>query len=417
MRRFTIGSTAIALAAAGAVLTVPFGTAAQAATPTATRFALASSGFGTFVQGGQVPAGSGATAYQAIGCTNLAGLTRYNTEASLTVPGLGILTGVSTKVWTQERRNVVSAYARHSIAGLTLDDSPSGTLRLTGISSVARAFHSATGFHHSASTQVGSITLTPAVGAPQTFPAPTPGHPTVIPGVATIAVGDSGGSSGATGARAWANALDIDVVASGTRARVAHTAARISGGIVSGVFGGSSNATRATGLADKFKSGPTPLSIMPCQGTQGVVKTRSVARLDLSQELVVRGLTSSQMARQSTSSASGYERGAVASVNLADGHLVVRGIVGRAAVTRTTHGLTRTANGTSIARILVNGRTRVMPDSGVLTVPGLARLENRIVTRQANGISVTALRITLLDGTAAVINLGQAKMQIRGSGL
>ncbi len=40
-----------------------------------------------------------------------------------------------------------------------------------------------------------------------------------------------------------------------------------------------------------------------------------------------------------------------------------------------------------------------------------------IVRKIPQGISVTALRITLLDGSGAVIDLGEAKLSIRDSGL
>ena len=353
---------------------------------------------------------------QVLGCTNRAGITRSNTEASLTVPGLGTMNGVSTKVWTDQDGGVVSSYSRHSILGLTLVDSPLGSLEVAGITSQSRTYHTPTGFQRSTSTEVESITLTPPVGAPQSFPVPMPGLPVVIPGVATIAVGDSAGTAGASGARAWADAVNITVVATGTRARIAHSAAQISGGIVSGLYGGSSNATRATGLAGTLKSGPTPLNLMPCQGTNGLVTTKNIARLDLTADIVARGLTASQSGSQNGTLSSGYEYSRVDSFDLA-GRLIVRRAVGRAAVTRTAAGVAKNTNGTSTGDIMVDGETRTIPESGVLETPGLARLEDHLVTRTADGISVTALRITLLDGSLAVINLGQATLRIRPSGL
>ena len=65
-----------------------------------TTFAFGSSGYGTRVNGGQLPASSDTTAYQVVGCTNRAGLHRTNDVADATVPGLGTLSGVRTRVWT-----------------------------------------------------------------------------------------------------------------------------------------------------------------------------------------------------------------------------------------------------------------------------------------------------------------------------
>jgi hypothetical protein len=49
----------------------------------------------------------------------------------------------------------------------------------------------------------------------------------------------------------------------------------------------------------------------------------------------------------------------------------------------------------------------------VLEIPGIAKLERGVVTRTHNSISVIGLRITLLDGSGAVVNLAEAKLRIR----
>jgi hypothetical protein len=421
MPRSLTSRIALSALTAGVLLATPvgdpaFGGSAAPATE-ATPFALAGNGFGSLVQGGQVPAGSDESAYQVIGCTNRAGIARENHEASVTVPGLGVLNGVATQVWTQSNGGVVSSYSRHTIADLTLVQSSLGSLELTAISSLSRAFHNATGFHSATATDVGSITFTPAGGDPMSFPAPTPNQPVTIPGLATIAVGGATNVSNSTGAKAAANALDIKVIPTDTRARVAHTATQISSGVKIGVFAGWSSSSRASGLQDNVTSGATPLQVMPCEGTGGVVRYRSIAHVDLGGQAVVRGLTTQQMSQQTATKASGYEGGKAKGINLGNGQLVVHDIRGRANVERTASGVTSNAKGTTIGEILVNGEVRALPDSGVLEIPGVARLETSIVKRSANGISVTALRITLLDGTLAVINLGQAKLTINRSGL
>lgn len=420
MRSSSIRCTTLALITAGVALANPFAPAAQAAPAAkvvATSFAFAASGFGTEARGGQVPAGSGQTAYQAIGCTTNAGVLRENHQAALPAPGLGTLHGVSTRVWTSRSGSVVSSYAKHSIARLTLSESSLGRVDLSAINSLSRAFHDSTGYHSATTTRVGSITFVPASGDPTTFPTPSAGQPTTIPGVATISVGRATRTQGSTGARATADALAITMLPTDTRARVAHTAAEISGGVKSGIFGGHGSATRARGLANSLTSGPTPLQLMPCQGTHGVVKTRSIAHLKLADNIAVDGLFTRQMGQQTAAKATGTQVGSVAAFNLDAGQLVVKGIVGRANVERTAHGLVRTATGTKIGQVLVNGQVRSFPATGVLEIPGVARLENRHVTRLADGIMVTALRIRLLDGSGAVIDLGQARLTIRPSGL
>ncbi len=97
-------------------------------------------------------------------------------------------------------------------------------------------------------------------------------------------------------------------------------------------------------------------------------------------------------------------------------NVVIRGIVAQANVKRAHGDVVRNAAGTTVGEVTVNGETRSFPDTDVLEIPGVARLERHIVRRTTNGIQVTALRVTLLDGSGAVLNLGQARLTIRGSG-
>ena len=75
--------------------------------------------------------------------------------------------------------------------------------------------------------------------------------------------------------------------------------------------------------------------------------------------------------------------------------------------------LTSSTKGTTVGRITVNGQPQEFPDTGVLEIPGVAKLETAVTQKLKNGLAVTALRITLLDGTGAVIDLGNARFQVR----
>lgn len=385
-----------------------------AATPTrTTTYAFQGSGFGTRVIGGQIPAGSNTTGYQVLGCTNQAGLERTNDVADATVPGLGSVTGVKTRVWTTQHNGIAASHARHTIANLTLASSGLGSLSLDAIRSNAKAFHDAAGFHATTDTSIGGITFTPPTGQPQTFPAPTPDQPLTIPGLATISVGRNVDSQDAHGATANALAVKIDVVATGSSVKVARSHAQINDGLTVGVFNGHSNATRVTqALNDIAHSGPNPLSLMPCVGTDGRLQTKSLADLDLGGQLVVQGLSSSQKSTQGDLRAHGFERSEIARIDLGGGQLIVNAIVGKANVTRTSHGWVRNAKGTQLGAITANGQAQTFPPTGVLEIPGVAKLERKVVTRSKTGIKVIALRVTLLDGSGAVINLGEAKLRI-----
>lgn len=381
--------------------------------PVKTGFALFASAYGSSVQGGQIPAGSDGTAYAVIGCTTRAGKTRGNYEAKTTLPGLGTASAVRTKLWTTKKGKVVSSWSAHSIAEVMIADTPLGSLSIEGIKSLSRAYHDGKRFRTDHVTSVAKIVLKP-MGAPaQELEIPTPGQPLVVPGLARISIGHTVTAKIPDGIRAAADALDILVIPTGTRTRIAHTSAKIERGVPFGTFRGYSAGTKARGLGQAVKSGRTPLSILGCKGTKGKVMRKAVARVNLGDNLVVRGVHNAQYAKQSKGKATAFERSSIAGVNLGDGALVINAITAKANVTRTNKTLVRNVKGTKIGEIIANGQTYEFPKSGVIEIPGLVRIEDQIVKKIKNGISVVALRITLLDGTGAVIDLGMAEVRIR----
>jgi hypothetical protein len=380
----------------------------------ATTYAFKTSGFGTRVLGGQLPVGSDTTGYQVIGCTNRSGIRHANEVAQADLPGLGTVSGVKTRVWTTDKNGLASSHSTHTIAHLTLASSGVGSLSLDAIKAKATAFHDDAGFHATTSTSLGGITFTPPAGPPQSFPAPSPGQPVTIPGLATISLGQSRTGHSGTGAVADALALRIDVIPTSTTVKVAHADAQINSGLTSGMFSGHSDAVSVpTGAGDIVKSGPDPLTVMPCQGTYGTVHHKSVARTDLGGQLVVKGLSSQERANQDAQGAHGYERGSVARINLGNGQLVVSAIVGKATVSRDGHGIVRSAKGTRVGSVTVGGQTQTFPPTGVIEIPGVLKLERKVVTRTRTGLRVVALRVTLLDGSGAVIDLGEANLRLR----
>src|SRR3954452_2548593 len=156
---------------------------------TSTSFAFKTSGYGTKIKGGQIPAGSSTTGYQVIGCTNQAGRSRSNNVAEATVPGLGQASGVKTRVWTTSRDGVVASHSTHDIAKLTVAQSGLGSLSIRAVTSRATAYHAAGGFHTQGATPLRDLVCTPPAGPEQDVPLPTPDQPVTIPGLATIYAG------------------------------------------------------------------------------------------------------------------------------------------------------------------------------------------------------------------------------------
>jgi hypothetical protein len=378
-----------------------------------TPFAFKATGFGTRVIGGQVPVGSSQTGFRVISCTTRAGEDRTNDVATASLPGLGQASGVRTHVWTSDRRGVAASHSSHSIAHVSLASGDLGSLTLDAVKATATASHSASGFHATSRTFVGGITFTPATGPAQSFPAPTPDQPVTIPGLARISLGKNTAHHTTHGATASAMALRVDVIPTHTSVLVARAHAELYDGMTGGIFSGRSAATHViTAAGGIVTSGPNPLTAMPCQGTFGTTRGKALASVDLGGQLVVKGATSRERASQRGGRAHGYEQGGVARLDLGKGQLIVDAIVGRANVTRTSRGVATSARGTHLGRITASGQRLTFPPTGVLEVPGVAKLERRVVTHRPDGISVVALRLTLLDGSGAVVDLGEARLQI-----
>lgn len=421
MKTLTSAIAVAALTAAGLVATAPAGHTApeRAAKATRTPFALSAFGVGTVVRGGDLPAQSGRTAYRIIGCTNNAGVERRNHVAEAEVPGLGTVSGVSTRIFTDKKGDRVGSTSIHSIGQIVIGEgSGAGTLTLNALKSVARAYHDDKGFHAEYESDVGRIVYQPVEGGPEIFVAPNPGETLEIPGLARITLG--GHTQFASGVKAisFTTALRIEVIPSGTTARVAAASAKIFSGVRSGLFNGSANATRATALNGIVTSGPQPHLPMPCEGTKGELRKDALAGVDLGGQVQTGAANVRLRSNQNGKRAFGFTESSLAEVSIGGGQLVITGIVGRANVEREGRDLKANAKGTTIGSIVANGEPQEFPDPGqALEIPGVAKIETRVITRTKYGIKVTSVRITLLDGTGAVLDLGQAELGIKPSGL
>jgi hypothetical protein len=385
--------------------------------PTATPFALRAWGYSSRVVGGDVPSGSGASAFESISCTNKAGLDRTNNIADVTLPALGTVSAATTRVWTTRESGVVSSWASNTIGKVVLSDSPLGTLLLDAVSTTARAYHDGKTFRTSTHTDLAKLTFKPPIGPAQTLPIPTPDQPVTIPGFAKVTIGHSRTPKTADGARAFANGIKVSLLATHTDVRIAHAVAQIGSGVQTALFTGSSYALGGKAAGDVVHLGRNPLQKMPCAGTGGETQTRSLTGLDLGGQIVASAAKSEQRSDQNGRKAWGFERSRVASIAVSD-QLRIEGIVGQVNVARRgerLRTLTRSTKGTTVGTIVVNGQPQEFPDTGVLEIPGVAKLERAVTQELKNGLAVTALRITLLDGTGAVIDLGNARFQVRRS--
>jgi hypothetical protein len=415
---------AIVLALGISGLAVAGGTASAAGATARlkpTSFELEASGYASKLVGGQLPTGSDKVAYTVVSCTNKAGVQHVNTETDGDLGNGLSFQGATTRAWTTKKGQKVSAWSRHRINKVTLLDTPLGDLSLRAIVSTSHAWHDKTGFHGKSTSTLGAIEFAPIVGPPQQIPIPSPGQSVTVPGLAQITLGTGKNVTNAKEAITNTNGLFIHLLLTDTSMRIAHTRAAINNRVQTAMYHGSAYATKLTALSGILTSGRTVPTSVPCTGSGGKWTSNKTSHADLSTSLLASGLSSRQRSgltgpgkRPEVTAISRIGR-----VNLGAG-LEVQVIRARAHAVKKAHGYGLDISGTSVGGITYNGQEQTFPlDQNVMEIPGVAKFERAIVTRGAHRISVTALRVTLLDGTQAVtvLDLGNATAGIVPSGL
>lgn len=425
MRRLALRGALVAMVSS--VILLPGGpghaapvvpTKAAAAAPRPTNFGLHAMGYGTAIKGGQIPLASGATGFAHITCTTLAGLNRANGVANVNLPGLGTIDALTTKVATIKKGKTVSAVSEHKLAGITLLQTALGSLSLGAVSSTARVWHDAGGFHSEVSSQVAGIVLTLPDQDPQVIAIPTPGQPIEIPGLLRITLGESKEVKREHFVFARAQALLIEILPTNTKVKIALSRARMTDGVVNSIMSGYAAGLKGkvlnTGDDSIVTIGRTPTKDLPCEGTDGVVKQTRTVGLNIPAALEVGAAQAKVYGVQwGRRRAKAWTEASIAHVDLGAGALVIDGIKARANVKRVPGKLVRNIKGSEFLTITANGEPQTIPPIGVIEIPGLAKIEQNVVTKVRGGIQVIALQITLLDGTGAVIDLGVARAQVK----
>ncbi len=427
MRRLALRGALLAMASTAILLpggpsnaapVVPSQAAASAAAPQATKFGLHAMGYGTAVKGGDIPLASGATGFAHITCTTLAGLNRSNGVANVELPGLGTVDALDTKVATIKKGRTVTSVSRHALAGITLLETALGSLSLGAVTSSVRVWHNASGFHSEVDTKVAGIVLTPPGGEPEVIAIPTPGTPIEIPGLLRITLGETKVVKKEHSIFARAQGLLVEILPTKTKVKVSLSRARMTDEVVNSIMSG-----YAAGLKGKVLNtgddtivtlGRTPVKDLPCEGTGGEVKGLSTVGVDIPGAINVGAANAHVFGVQNgRRRARAWTEASIAHVELGAGQLIIEGIKARANVIRRPGKLIRNTNGSSFLTITADGEPQTIPDTGVLEIPGILKIEQNVTTLVRGGIEVIALQITLLDGTGAVIDLGVARAQVK----
>ncbi|MGZ4490600.1 MAG: choice-of-anchor P family protein [Nocardioidaceae bacterium] len=408
-RRLVAASTALAASVLG--LAVISATPAQAgASPTGFNFQAYA--YGTRVRGGSLPASSGKSAYALVSCTSETGRSDHNSVDQIDLGGSVTIGQVQDTAHSYRANGGYHSAAVSRIASVTAG-SGATSLSITAIRSRAHSWHDDTGFHstltHDAAISYGGMAV-PFPGEGQTVP---------LPGLGTLTGGTSTIKSGASRTLAAGYALKLHLDASASDMFIGRTYTVLSKGAKTGVMTGRAYGSDVEVAKGSIRSGQTGVEVLPCRGTGGDVRRTSTASADLGGQVVL-GATVSKVRGVSADDGTGdaWTRSTVARVDLGGGQAVIRGVQADAHVHKTAGGtVTRDARGTTPGSITVNGETHTLPRHGSYEVPGLALIETRVTRKTRNGIRVTAVRVTLLSGSAAqsVVDLGNANVRITRS--
>jgi hypothetical protein len=460
----------VALAAIAALTTgmVAFSDPAAHSAGRPTDFAFTSFAYGTKVKAAAGELRSGRTAPSWIGCTRQAGKTRANEVLGVDAPNnnpmidLGAITSQSSTYKKKKQGIAAGTRSTSTVASVVLGVQnapvPTPVLTIDGLTTTATAWATTDGKLHAATdSAVLDINLAmPPTGTPLDGPlaqlldlvngqvAPTLDQVIAllqqnsgaieIPGLGKIELGYSRTAVGVRQAVALALSLRVTLYgldgAAGTAddstLKIGRSFARIIGNMPHAVMGGSGWAADADLVGGTAHIGDIVPKQLPCQGTDGETRTKALASATIPGVNIagLQGRANGKVTEKGRVIA--WTEGSVAHVALGSGDtaLTIDGVVGRVNLATDKRGRLkrRDTEGTIPGVLTFQGQSYTLPLGEAPELPpelaALISIQTGVTDlSDARGLKVTALRITLLDGTAAgtVVNLGNARASIRES--
>lgn len=375
-------------------------TALAAAQQTRTSFGLEHRAFGTKI-GGNPALRSGPTANSVIGCTNLAGLVRQNSVAGVDLAPLVTGDEVLSRGTTTQNDGVVTVTSRNTITQGSL---LGGDVQFRGLSSESRTYHNKSGFHNAFDLDLARLSIdgdrVRLTGGTQRLD---------VPG-GTLTVFSRATTNNAEGASARGIVLRL-ALRDGTRVLVGSSFSRMRPQVF-GPMRGSTWGSQVNVADGTVTSGRTAFQPMQCQGTRGIVRENATAGISIDGVVSTSDVVTHVYGTQKPNVQRGYTQAQIAQAELGALGITAEGIVSKAKVKRDSGRLTRSAQGTHLLELNVDGlniRDQLNPGEP-LRVVGLGTVTFKKVNQVRNGIEVVALEVVLSDDT--VIELGHSIMRI-----
>lgn len=454
--------TALTCAVAGSGLLAVSTTSAHAKT-TLTNYSFTGWAYGTKISANPLGLEVGKTAYNTIGCTRQAGKNKEVSVASVAPGGDASPIRIdAAKTWmsTYKKNGRVGIRSASEVGKVVIGNDTLGNITIDGLRTNADAYADKNGNLHAESSFTSvdiSANLVPVITAnPQLEPilgplqdllnqvgatvgdlleqiAQAAGQKIEIPGVAVLKLGVTWNKvtklnaySAASALRVYIPGLDGKInTADDVQITVGRGRSDLAKDVPVGLMTGKTHAVDVSLLDGSATLGPLGEKRMHCEGTRGQIKEADLVGLNLlGLDVVDAGVGHNRVF--GTFKLNGYRKAwtetSLASVTLGTGDtsLKIDAVVARATAVRRKDGkISLSRKGTQVGGITVAGQSYALPAPGeILEIPGVALIESNVTVRRTRSIEVTALRVTLLDGTAAesVVNIGYARAAIlRGS--
>lgn len=427
--------------AAVGTLSMTTGADAAGAKSRTTDYAFYGFAYGTKANTGMVGASSGATAHSKIGCTRLTGKKDPARITSANIPKTLNVGAVTSNSSTYRKKNGrVGMLSTNKVATVTLGDPRGVHLQIKGLATRADAFASKSG-KFGAKATFNAVDIVAKTGTPldDVLGGSNPlnallkelqkrGGNLEIPMLGVLKLGERNERVSKSGAKARATALQVKLYGPDTKAggdddvsvKIGRASARLIKGVPSGVMSGNAKPVQGSLLNGTVKVGPVANKVLKCQGTKGKVEKDAVVGLNLlKSNLLLAGVAQSRVYGKQLSKdrVKAWTEGSIANVSLGSGKtsIKIKGIVGRANVNRTATGkLKKNIKGSQIAELSIGGQKVAIPRPGqAIEVPGVAKLRFFVTSKTKNSIKVSAVRLTLLDGTVGTVDLGVARTLVR----
>jgi hypothetical protein len=397
-KSLAVAVVAASIAATSAVVLIP---TAVGASPDAAKVYFGGKAYGS-AAGVSSLVQSGKTAAVPL-CTSKVGETRADKTAAVHLPGLGSIGAVTNRVGSSGHHSTVSSTSTSYTAKTSL---LAGVIKAQALSTQARQSKTGSRYHSTGSTTLVGLTI-----AGRAMPVhPTRNQTIGLPGLGSVVLNQQSTSSRDGNHTIKVTALHL-LLSPGNMAglpsgsvTIGHTIASLHAPVRHLPYGSAYGTTVQVGST--VKSGRTAPVSLACGGSSGRTVVNKTAGAHLDGALTTAAVSSNARSTDTASATTATTRTRVAGVNLFNGMIRVHAITTRAHVVRHGTHLTRSARGTSILGLTINGTKIAAPRAGTSrTISGLGTLSFDRAIRTSTGVQVYAIRL-VLSATRAGLNKG-----------